>query len=375
MSWVEQAERALSGEKIEGVVVVRGARGPLLDAESIRGLIAPFLAAVLWASAIFRETIAGTSIDPLALGLRIVALAFTLRVFVLGKVLFEKLGTWIAAPNFALVLTPEGLLYRTPRMDTAVPKDAIVGVLARGSWQERAAGARSVDVYVVVDPALGRTHLAIPPVLDETPGRLAERLMRWRGGIEEREGFEHPPPNDSASRVYEDAAAGKVIEGAAIVRHGRRWMTKGPYLVVVAAIAVGEGLVRGGPRVWEAIGPAVGGGLVLALLAVFGRWLWMTRRDVAPQKGLSMVLTPAELLIRTRHGVVRTHWPDLVRASPASKRAWSVLEGAHDARQLVITRRGAGPIRYEEPYMGIPIEVAQVLMDAYKAGTLPRGSG
>jgi hypothetical protein len=137
------------------------------------------------------------------------------------------------------------------------------------------------------------------------------------------------------------------------------------------AIAAADGIVRGGPRVWQAIGPAIGGGLVLALLAVFARWYWMTRREVTPQKGLSMVITPAELLIRAPGGLLRTRWEDVVRTSVTQKRAWSVLEGVHDARQLVVTRRGEGPIRYDEPYLGLPAEVAQVLLEAYRSGRLP----
>jgi hypothetical protein len=84
-----------------------------------------------------------------------------------------------------------------------------------------------------------------------------------------------------------------------------------------------------------------------------------------------MVLTPAELLIRTRGGMVRTRWPDLVSASVANKRAWSVLEGMHEARQLILSRRGGGPIRYDEPYLGVPAEVGQILVDAYRTGRLP----
>jgi hypothetical protein len=109
----------------------------------------------------------------------------------------------------------------------------------------------------------------------------------------------------------------------------------------------------------------------LGLFAIVARWVWMERRDIAPQKGLSMVLTPAELLIRVRGGILRTRWPELASASVAEKRAWSVLEGTHEARKLVISRRGASPSTYEEPYLGLPVEVAQILVEAYAAGRLP----
>lgn len=374
-TWVERADEALGGKEVEGVTIVRGTEPPLFDGEAIRAVFAPFLAAIFWSAAIFREMLAETSIDPLAVGLRILALGFTLRVAVLGARQLARLKIWLRAPGYALALADGGLVYRTPEFDVAVPKSSVIGVMAAGDWQSRPAGARSSDVYVVVDPALGRTHLALPPVLDATPGRLAERLMRWRGGVEAPETFEHPPPEESANRAYDAAAAGRAPAGTAVVKHGRTWMKKGPYLAVVVAIVVAEGLLRGGPAVWGAIEPYVGGGLVVGILGIFARWFWMERRDVGSQKGLAFVLTPSEILIKQRAGMIRVRWPDVVTVSATSKKSWSVLEGAHDARQLVITRRGAGPIRYDEAYLGLPVEVAQVLMDAYKAGVLPASTG
>lgn len=373
MSWVTDAEAALESGAQPGsdVVVLRGRRPILLDATGMRAAAAPLLAALVWAAAALRETMAQTSVDPLAFGLRVVALGLTLRVILLGAQMLQRFVVWSAAPRCGLVLTPEGLFYRGPEVDVAVPREDVVGIVEHGRWHERGGGRRYAEVYVVTDPASGRTHLALPPIFDETPGRLAERLMRWRGGWDEREGFEHPPPHELASKVYDETAAGQPPEGTVGIRHGRAWMKKGPYLVVLLAVAAAEGLARGGPRVWSAIDPLVGGGLFLALVAVLARWIWMERRDIAPQKGLSMVLTPAELLMRTRGGMLRTRWRDLASASVTSKRAWSVLEGVHDARQLVLSRRGAGPIRYDEPYLGIPVEVAQILVEAYRTGRLP----
>ncbi len=374
MSWVERAEKALAGGGSgDDVTVLRGQRPLVLDAEGMRAVAAPLLAAVVWAAAVFREVMAGTPIDPIAFGLRVVALGLTLRVLLVGARMLRRFEIWSAAKRCALVLTPEGLLYRGPEVDVAIPREQVVGVVEHGRWQERSAGRRFSPVYVVTDPESGRTHLALPPIFDDTPGRLAERLMRWRGGWEEREDHEHPPAHELASKVYDEAAAGRPPEGAAVLRHGLGWIRKGPYLVVLLTIAAVEGLARGGPRVWSAIDPAVGGGLFAVLLLVIVRWLWMERRDIAPQKGLSMLLTPAELLIRTRGGMLRARWRDVASASVASKRSWSVLEGMHEARQLVISRRGDGPIRYDEPYLGAPVEVAQILVEAYRTGRLPSG--
>lgn len=384
-SWVARAERALGppGGALESrspqldrdEVVLRGGHPPLLDAEGVRAVASPLFCALLWAAAVFRETLAGTSVDPIAFALRVVALGLTLRVLLLGARMLERLALWAQAKQHALVLTREGLFYRAPEADYAIPREEVLGVIEQGSWQERRGSRRATSVYVVTDPAGGRTHVALPPIFDGSPGRLAERLMRWRGGWDEPDEPPNAPAHELASKVYDDAAAGRADAGVAAIRHDRSWMKQGPYLVLLIGVAAAEGILRGGPRVWQAIDPAIGGGLVIVLVAMFLRWFWMQRREIAPRKGLAMVLTPAELLIRTRGGMLRARWADLVSASVTTKRAWSVLEGVHDARQLVISRRGAAPIRYDEPYLGAPCEVAQVLIEAYRVGRLPAPPG
>lgn len=370
--WIRRAELALGGAGAGPEdVVLRGHRPVVLDAEGIRAVAAPLLAAVIWSAVVFREQLSGTSIDPIALGLRVVAWGLTLRVFLLGARLLERVRIGMAAPRCSLVITPEGLLVRMPEVDVVVPRESVLGVVEHGSWQHRAGGRRYSEVYLVTDPASGRTHLTLPPIFDETPGRLAERLMRWRGAWEEPELEGRPGPHELASKVFDEAAAGRAEPGVTPVRHGRGWVRKGPYVVVLLALAAVEGIARGGAAVWEATGPALAGGLLLSLVAVLARWTWMQRREIAPRKGLSMVLTPAELLIRTRRGMLRTRWADLVNASVSTRRSWSVLEGAHEARQLVLSRRGSPPIRYDEPYLGLPVEVAQVLIEAYRVGRLP----
>lgn len=374
MSWVARAEAALSeGEaRQEGDRVLYGRRPPLLDAEGIKAVLAPMLASLCWAAAVFREMVAASPVDPLALGFRIVALGLTLRVLVLGAMMFRRVATFFAAGRFALVLTPEGLFYRAPGLDVVIPKEDILGIAERGHWQERSAGRRWSEVYVVTDPASGRTHLALPPVFEDTPGLLAERLMRWHGAPPEAPDREPGEPAALASKLYDDAAEGKLPEGVTAIEHGYEWLRKAPYLPVVVALAAADGLARGGPEVWSAIGPVIGGALFVAFLAVPVRWFWMTRRDVKPRKGLSMVLTPAEALMRTAKGMIRIRWDKLDRVSIDAKKKWSVLEGAHELRRLVLTRRHAPQIRYEEPYLGIPVDVAQILVEAYRDGRLPR---
>ena len=133
-----------------------------------------------------------------------------------------------------------------------------------------------------------------------------------------------------------------------------------------------------GPSIWPFVGPLglppiVVPLLVLAIaIAVPVGWVLLTRRDIASRRGLALVLTPSELLLRTRSGVIRTVWGSLLRVTLDGRLAWSVLEGVHRARALVLKRRGADPITYDEAYLGVPAEVAQTLLDAYRRGSLPR---
>ena len=76
--------------------------------------------------------------------------------------------------------------------------------------------------------------------------------------------------------------------------------------------------------------------------------------------------------MRTAKRLLRVRWVELDRVSSDATRKWSVLEGAHALRQLVLTRRRGSPIRYDEPYLGAPVEVVEVLVQAYRDGRLPR---
>lgn len=375
MSWVSDLEAALARGRSDddSVRVIAPQRPPVLDAEGVKAVVAPLFAAIFWGAAIFREMVGGTPLDPIAVVLRLLALGMTLRVLFLGAEMLRRFGVWAQTKAYGLAISDEGLMFRTPEADYAVAKADVIGVSERGRWQERGAGRRWSEVYVVLDPEAsgGRTHLALPPVFEDTPGLLAERLMRWRGPLPEAEPTDAKPA-DLASRLYDDAVKGDVPAGVLAIRHDRQWLRKAPYAPVLAGVVAIEALVRGGSAVWQAIEPWMGGLLVLALLAVPARWLWQTGREVKPRKGLGLVMTPAEVLIRTRAGMLRVRWRELAQVNLDAKKKWSVLEGAHAARQLVLLRTTAPVIRYDEPYLGLPIEVAKLLLDAYRSGQLPR---
>jgi len=372
--WIVAAEAALAGRAApqEDVDVLRGESPPLVDAALLGALGSGMLAAITWAATVFREQVTEAAIDPLVLLLRLLALGLTVRTALLFAGLAGRVRLVFSARQHALVLTPEGLLLRTPSGDVAVPKAWIVGVVERGDWRARA-GRRTSDVYVVTAPESGRTHLALPPIFDATPGVLAERLMRWRGAVPASEA-ERPEPVRLASKLYDEVAAGARPEGVAVIRHGRGWLVRGPYASVLLGIAVLVGFARLPEGTLALIGPMAPIAIAVCLALVPALWMWLVRREIRPRRGLALVLTPAEALMRTRAGVVRVTWRSVARLSVEVKGAWSLLEGHHGARHLLLARRNEPEVRYDEAYLGVPAEVALALCEAYRRGALPLGA-
>jgi hypothetical protein len=81
-----------------------------------------------------------------------------------------------------------------------------------------------------------------------------------------------------------------------------------------------------------------------------------------------MVLTPGELLLRARGGVIRTKWSDLAKVSIHERGRLSWLEGWQVQRVVTLMRREAASITLEEDYLGVPADVAAELCEAYARG-------
>jgi hypothetical protein len=383
-SWIGSAEAALRSSASPSadaeVEVLRAVPPPVIDYDGVRAILAPFLAAFMWAATIFREVQSGTALDPLALLLRLLALAMTVRALTLLWMLARRLRLRLRYSRYGLALTPEGLLYRTPDMDLALPREDILEVRERGRWRDRG-GRRFADVYVVTQPRSGRSFVALPPVFERTPGVLAERLMRWLGPPESNESeaaseqagsqpsaasASEAAPAPLASELWERVAKGERPSGVTAIPHGRGWLQRGPYASMLLGAAVLEGFVRLPPATRDRVDITVPLVLVGALVVVPVVWLVITRSQLKPRRGLAAVLTPSELLLRTRAGVLRVAWSAVQRADIESRSAWSLLLGAHEARSLLFSRRAAQPLRYQESFVGLPLEVFVALCDAYR---------
>lgn len=375
--WIERARRALDGRGDDpGFEIVPIEKPPLfLDSFGLRAAVAPLFAAVTWASAILRERLTEASLDPVGMLLRVVALGLTVRAILLGSKLVRRIRLRATASQHGLAVGEEGILYRSPQEEVAIGRDELVDVKIRGDWTESRAARRWNEVYLLFAPANDRFFVALPPIFDTAPSALAERLMRYRGATaEQEEPMRFPDPAPLASKVYEEAARGNVPEGSVAIRHGHAWLQRGPYGTVLLGVVILEGFLRLPATAWAQLGFA--GPLLLStcLLVVPLVWIAMTRRHVRPRLGLALVVTPAEVLMRTREGVLRVPFRSLSRVTIEARTSWSILEGQHTTHRLVFHRTNAEEIRYDEAFLGQPAPVVQGLCEAYLRGRLPSGA-
>lgn len=367
--WIRRAERAIAGGESADCEVLRGRRPPLLDRFGASALVSPVLAAFLWGAVAFREVVEPSPIDPWTTLLRLLAVGLTVRTVLLYAELVRRFQVALAANRSALALTPEGLFLRTGAADFLLPREHIVAVTEHGDWRARH-GRSYRDVYVVMRPESGRAWVAIPPVFDDTPSLLAARLSEWLGKVDGPADFVAPDPGDAPAAVYDAAANGTLSAGSMAIRHGRGWIKRGPYATLLFGITILIGFVRLPSDAWTVLGPLAIGALVVSFVLVPLAWLWMTNREIRPLKKLAIVLTPAEAIMRVPRGMLRVRWSVLRRAFIESRRTWSILEGYHEARTLVL-ERGDGPaVRYDEAFLGAPCEVVVALADAYRRGVI-----
>lgn len=385
-SFVERAEEALkTGQASGDVRVIAAGAPPILDALGRRALTAPLLAGFLWAAVVYWATVhpgPRLGLDPIGLLLRLIALALTARTIILCAQLWPRIRAWLDKSRYALVLTDDGLLLRTPVADYPVAKDDIIDIQEHGAWGEHS-GRRWAHVYLITRPDSGRYYLALPPLFEATPGVLAERLMRWRGARPEPRERERDDDDDSTpetlpSKLFDRAAAGESLPGSVVIRHGSAYLRRGPYATVLLGLAVLTDWAMLPPEArvgGNMLAPAVMG---FSLLAVPALWFTAMKRDLKPRKGIALVLTPDEMLMRTRAGVHRVVWREVTKLEITSRRAWSVLLGTHPQRTLVIRRRASktgssedNTISYVEEFLGEPAEVVVALCEGYRKGVLP----
>ena len=101
------------------------------------------------------------------------------------------------------------------------PSDAVVGKVAEIRDRGRLIVGVSADTYLMgsANPESGNKIEGFDidfakaigrAIFEDTPGRLAERLMRWRGGWQEREGLEHGLPDEVRAEFEVDVSGDEV---------------------------------------------------------------------------------------------------------------------------------------------------------------------
>jgi hypothetical protein len=376
-NWIADAEAALSIRKrspqsTTDIDIVDTHMPALLDASSARALLSPFFAAFMWAAVVFRETQTHSSLDPLALLLRVLALAMTLRALGVLWSFAQRLRLVLQWRRYGLVVTDEGLLFRAPDRDVVVQVEDVLDVREQHAIATSAhSGGRSANVYVVTHPSTGRTHVALPPVFAASPRALAERLMRWRGMAGETKALPSTSSEPLPSKLWDRSAAGEVLEGVVVIRHGNNWMKRGPYASMLLGIAVLDGFIRLPTQAQQTINPVPALLLAAALVIVPGAWYLFTRASLRSRNGLALVLSPQDVLSRERSGVQRAAWTSVSRVEVYARSSWSLLQGAHTTRTLIIHRQREASVQCAETFMDTPIEVTAALCDAYRKQAPP----
>lgn len=371
--WITDLECVLSGTRSDRGTVVPSTRPPLIEGAGARALVAPLMMAFMWSAATFQEQLAGRPWDPLSLALRLLALALTVRTILALRMLVHRMALHRQYARYGLAIASEGLLFRTPAGDTVLPREDILAIRisGEGSRERR----RDQSVFVVTEPDTGRTHVTVPPVFGSSPAALAERLQRWLGPAPApEEGYALPSPSPLPGKLYDQVARGELPRGVVGLRHGAAWLQRAPYASILLSLTVADAFVRTDPAVRAAIGPVVpalcAGGLLFAPLL----WVTLVWVDIAPRRGLSLVLTPAEVIMRTRRGTHVIPWRNLDRVHVSNKRTWSLLRGTHERRDLVLQPKSGDTITYAEAFLGEPAEVVAGLCEGYQQGRIRVGS-
>jgi hypothetical protein len=196
--------------------------------------------------------------------------------------------------------------------------------------------------------------------------------MRWRGVRDAAADPEadNPAPEPLATKLWERAARREPTPGVVAIRHGSAWLQRGPYASVLLGVAMLDGFLRMPAEARALFNQGPARLLAAALVFIPLGWIVYTRASLASRQGLALVLTPAELLVRSRAGLQRIAWSSVTRSEVRARTTWSILQGAHEARALVVHRKDAPAIQCAEAFISTPVEVVAGLCDAYRKGLI-----
>ncbi len=367
--WAEPLRRAARGNAQAGVEVLHGARPALLNAQTAGALTSAILAAFVCMAARFRSELAAGQLDLIASALRTAALAFVLRALIDLVRSLRALSRDGVAARSALVLGAEGLMLRVGEREECVARDELLGIGAREALPSRTLPARPEPLLLTLTPRAGRPRLLeLPPYFAATGEIALARLTRW-WGRERAAGAEQTgaqPEQEAPEAHYERAARGQLSERDLVIPEGNGYLLRAPYTALLGVVFAIDVFLSAGPSRALIAGPvSLAGALSLfALLAWFG---WIARRRRS-RRGIGMLFTRAELLLRGQHGVVAVPWSQLQDAELKLTARWSPFVGAYPARTLVLSTNTGERMVFDRAFLGVPLEVIAVLCGYYRQG-------
>ncbi len=368
---------ALSGRTSPGIEVVRGAPPNLLDADAARALSAPFLAGFMVAAAVLREQIAHTQVDVLPLLLRTAAFAFCLRAVILIAAFARRFVQDRSASAHALAFSREGVLWQTPSSERFVRREDVLALCVPAVRASRLVPQARRPLLMILRPHTGALHWSIPPYFAASSEIFSARLKRTLGLAEEgaQVATPPPPPPEPASERYTRAARGQPGPHEAVVPEGHAYLGRGPYGVLLGIVFALDALMSSGAQRALLLQPVLLSCL-LALAMPLG-WLWLMRRKASARLGIAMLLTPEELLVRGKHGVVSVPYHQLTEVEVRLKDIWSPFVGTYTARNLLIGTQDGATMNFDGGFLGVPPEVIAELCAAYRRGriTVPQEAG
>jgi hypothetical protein len=356
--WIARAEAALDGgpsdAEIDGVDVLLGQAPPLFDASGRRALVAPLLAVFFWTAATFTEQLRGP-LDATGLVLRLLALALSVRSWLLGREFVARARIYLRHQRYRLALATEGLLLRTPEGDIAIETASVIDIREQlGKSKDR---SRWAAIYLVTEPSSGRLFVSIPPVFAHSPGLLVEQLTNRLA----------PQADSQPARA---PAAGDAAANRCAFERRRGLSPRGPYATILLGIVLLSGYLRLPATLQAQVGGMVAWVVIACVGIVPAAWLLWTRIRVGPRRGPLLVLSGADLCVSTRSGLERVPWSHVSAIETSVRTLWSLIQGAHEARALTIRRIGDPVIRLSDDQLALPIEVVGALCEACKSGRL-----
>ncbi len=365
MSWRQQATEALSGAPVEGVERLRPVGPSLFRGDGGRALLTFFFSALAATLAVARSLIAPTVVDPFFMLLEVFSLGLALRAILLGLRLARRIGVAARRRDYDLALMNAGLILRTPEGDVSVAAEDLLDV--RVGAPGTSLMGEGWDELQLVHRVEGRgALLRIPPVFGPAELVLA-RIEQRVGRAVAPEPFSIPAPEYLPTDLYDAVASGSEEPGVTPIRHGWGWMRGGPFAALLFGAVFLQGLLLLPPG--YAPGPLSLGGVALCLLWPL-LWLFSARRVVRPRRGLALLLSPSELIIRRRGGCVRAPYDGVSEVRIESRGGWSLLEGRKPRRFLVLVREADDDVRYAEDFLSLPAESVAAMILAYREGRL-----